>query len=72
MDLGFGPKLQGPKVRLGEPWACLQALTSTACCEKAYLWLAGSEGMEAKMETTVMGYIGLGLRRNGKEGGNLL
>ena len=24
----------------------------------AYLWLAGNEGMEKKMETTIMGYIG--------------
>ena len=24
--------------------------------ESAYLWLAGGEGMEKKMETTIMGY----------------
>ena len=25
----------------------------------SYLWLAGNEGMEQKMETTIMGFIGI-------------
>ena len=37
---------------------------------RTYLWLAGNEGMEQKMEVTIMGYIGLGFRRNGKENVN--
>ena len=27
-----------------------------------YLWLAGNEGMEKKMETTIMGYVGTSIR----------
>ena len=27
-----------------------------------YLWLAGNEGLETKMETTIMGYIGTSIR----------
>ena len=34
---------------------------------RGYLWLAGNEGTEKKLETTIMG---LGFRRNGKEHGN--
>ena len=32
----------------------------------SYLWLAGNEGMEKKIET---GILGLGFRRNGKDNG---
>ena len=35
--------------------ACLQLLLT-------FLWLAGNEGMEKKMETTIMGYIGTTIR----------
>ena len=38
-------------------------------CHHSGLWLAGNEGMEKKVETTIMGYIGIGFR-NGKEKGN--
>ena len=38
-------------------------------------WSAGNAGMEKRMDTTIMGYIGFrvwdwGFRRNGKEHGN--
>ena len=29
---------------------------------KSYLWLAGTEGMEKNMETTIMSYIGTAIR----------
>ena len=35
-----------------------------------YLRLAGDEGMEKNMETTIMGYIGLGFRRDENGNGN--
>ena len=44
-------------------------MTEAVACQACF-WLAGNEGMEKNMETTIMGYIGLGFRRNGKANGN--